>query len=365
MKATRFFLNTLILASAAASLQAIAADQPAGPVVVDEDGTVHVPAFVLPPSDLASPEARQHLKQDVEMAQKFGALLSKSPDIPKARKDLADLLAPRLASTLNKYPVKVSEELMGGVPVRVVTPEKKPTKPERVLIHLHGGGFIFGWETGSLTESAPIAAEGGYRIVSVNYRKAPEAKHPAAVEDIEKVYRELLKQYDPRKIGVFGCSAGGALTAQTAAWLPAHNLPQVGAIGIFGAGGVRFTSGDSNHVSPYLAGLSVPKVEPTKANARPPFGGYFSGANMDDAIISPALHPEVLKKFPPTMIITGTRAVDMSPAVYTNSQLINVGKNPLMIVAEGMGHCYYTTWELPESRDTYRAIVRFFDENLD
>lgn len=364
MKVPRFFLTSLILAGAATSLQTIARDQPAGPVV-DEGGAVHVPALLLPPSDLASPEARQHLKQDVEMAQKFGALLSQSKDIPQARKDLADLLAPRVTATLNRYPVNVSEETLGGVPVRVVTPQKKPVKPERVLIHLHGGGFIFGWETGSLTEPAPIAAEGGYRIVSVNYRKAPEARHPAAVEDIEKVYRELLKQYDSRKIGVFGCSAGGALTAQTAAWLPAHNLPQVGAIGIFGAGGVRFSSGDSSHLAPYLSGLAAPKADAPKTGAPPPFGGYFSGANMDDPIISPALHPDVLKKFPPTMIITGTRALDMSPAIYTNSQLINAGKNPLMIVADGMGHCYYSTWELPESQDAYRAIVRFFDENLD
>jgi len=110
VKAPRRFLTPLILAGAATSFLAIAADQPAGPVVVDEDGTVHVPAFVLPPSDLASPEARQHLKQDVEMAQKFGALLTQSTDIRKSRKDLADLLAPRVASMLNRYPVNISEE---------------------------------------------------------------------------------------------------------------------------------------------------------------------------------------------------------------------------------------------------------------
>ena len=48
-------------------------------------------------------------------------------------------------------------------------------------------------------------------------------------------------------------SSGGALTAETAAWLPAHGLPQVGAVGIFGAGAVgifgagavRFGAGDS------------------------------------------------------------------------------------------------------------------------
>ena len=367
MKVFQRILTSAILAGTVVSLQAVA-QAPSAKPSVDEDGTIHVPAFALPPSDLASPQARQLVKTQAAAAEKFSFLLGQTKNIEKTRKDLADLLAPKLAATLQQYPVDVSEQTVGGIPVRVVTPQNTPAKPDRVLIHLHGGGFVFGWESGSIMESAPIAAAGGYRVVSVNYRKAPEARHPAAVEDIEKVYRELLKEYDPGQIGVYGCSAGGALTSQTAAWLPAHNLPQGGALGVFGAGAVRFYSGDSAHLAPKLGDLAEPR--PTsedseqQAQPQPRFGGYFAGADMDDEIISPALHPEVLKKFPPTMIITGSRAMDMSPAIYTNSQLINVGKNPLMIVGEGLGHCYYSAWQLPESQDAYRAIVRFFDENL-
>ena len=80
-----------------------------------------------------------------------------------------------------------------------------------------------------MLESAPIASVGGYKVVSVNYRMAPEATHPPRVEDVATVYRELLKTYEPKHVGIYGCSAGGALTAQTAAWLPAHDLPQAGA----------------------------------------------------------------------------------------------------------------------------------------
>ena len=115
----------------------------------------------------------------------------------------------------------------------------------RVLINLHGGAFQTCWESCSMLESAPIASLSGYQVVSVNYRMAPEAAHPAAVEDVAKVYAELLKSHEAKHVGIYGCSAGGALTAQAAAWLPAHNLPQAGAIGIFGAGGVRFSAGDS------------------------------------------------------------------------------------------------------------------------
>src|SRR6185436_18208567 len=95
---------------------------------------------------------------------------------------------------------------------------------------------------------------------------------PAASEDVSAVYRELLKSYKPQQIGIYGCSAGGALSAQVAAWLPAHGLPP----------------------------------QPARS--------YFDGVDMSDPMVSPALHLGVLAKFPPTLLITGTRAMDLSPA---------------------------------------------------
>jgi acetyl esterase/lipase len=64
------------------------------------------------------------------------------------------------------------------------------------------------------------------------------------------------------------------------------------------------------------------------------------------------------------MLITGTRAMDMSPAIYTNSQLIKAGVPTTMIVGEGMGHCYMYLSHLPEARDAYDAIAAFFRRNL-
>ncbi len=177
------------------------------------------------------------------------------------------------------------------------------------------------------------------------------------------VWRAALKANKPRNMAVFGSSAGGALTAQAAAWLPANGLPQAAAIGIFGAGGVRFMTGDSAYVAGYIDGSFPPPAKPRE----PKFDmtrGYFSKADMADPIISPALHPDVMKKFPPTLIITGTRAMDMSPAIFTNSQLLKAGVRSTLIVGEAMGHCYIYQNQLPEARDAYDVIVGFFHENL-
>ncbi|MBW8755248.1 MAG: alpha/beta hydrolase [Sphingomonadales bacterium] len=332
---------------------------PAKPVFT-EDGTVHVPAFDLPPSELSSPQARAAQAMRAKMP---GGVPPTNVDISSIRRGLEAMLAPQVGRMREAYPVDVAEQRIAGVPTRIVTPKGKPFDPARVLINLHGGGFSMCADACAMLESAPIAALGGFKVVTVNYRMGPEARHPAAVEDVAAVYRELLKTYKPGRIGIYGCSAGGALTAQAAAWLPSHGLPQAGAIGIFGAGGVRFMTGDSAYVAGYIDGSFPPPPKPGEQRGDMT-QGYFAGVQMNDPIVSPALHPVVVAKFPPALIITGTRAMDMSPAIVTNSALVKAGRHPTLIVGEGMGHCYMYQPELPEARDAHQAIVDFFRENL-
>jgi epsilon-lactone hydrolase len=56
--------------------------------------------------------------------------------------------------------------------------------------------------------------------------------------------------------------------------------------------------------------------------------------------------------------------MDMSPAIYTNSQLLKAGVHSTLVVGEGMGHCYIYQSNLPEAQDAYKVIVNFFRENL-
>ena len=324
------------------------------------DGTVHVPAFELPPSELSSPEARAAQAMRAKMPER---LPQPDLDITVVRNGLEAMLAPQVAAMREIYPVDIVELAIGGVTTHAITPHGKPHDEQRVLINLHGGGFSMCAEACALLESIPVASLGGYKVITVDYRMAPEATHPAAVQDLEIVYRELLKNYKARRIGIFGCSAGGSLTAQAAAWLPAHGLPQPGAIGIFGAGAVRFSAGDSAYITAYIDGTFPAPPKPGE-RAMDITRGYFAASDMADPIISPALHPDVLAQFPPTLIITGTRAMDMSPAIYTNSQLLKAGVRSTLIVGEAMGHCYIYQPQLPEARDAHQAIVNFFRENL-
>ena len=352
-----FLLATTLTTTALA--QQIPEDRP----TFDENGTVNVPAFRLPPSQLSSKEARE--AQAMRGRIPVGEMTSnENPDINTRRVQLDRMMSPRVEQMKALYPVDIEETKMGGVRVRIITPKDDDFDRDRVLINLHGGAFTVCWDSCSLVESLPISSLGKYKVVSVDYRMAPENRHPAGVEDAAAVYRDLLNNYKAERIGVYGCSAGGALTAQLAAWLPTKGLPQMGAAGIFGAGGVRFQSGDSAYVTAKIDG-SFPGPAEDGSLAMDMTRGYFDGSDLEDPILSPALHADVMKTFPPTLITTGTRAMDMSPAIYTNSQLLKADVESTLIVGEAMGHCYQYNPALPESRDAYAATVKHFRKHLD
>lgn len=353
----------LAVPTAAALLASSAASQTPTPIMpqFSADGTVRVSTFELPVSDFSSEEAK--IQQRARARMPAMQATSQEPDIVTRRAQLDRYFAPRVAEMLKRYPVDMTEGRIAGVRVKVFTPKGRPALKDRLLVNLHGGGFTVCWESCSQIESIPIAALGGYKVISIDYRMGPETRHPAGVEDVAAVWRELIKTTRPSRIGVYGCSAGGSLTAQTAAWLPAHGLPQIGAIGIFGAGAVRFESGDSNYIAAAVDGSFGPplKVGERRADMT---RGYFDGAEQDGPILAAAKYPAVLAKFPPALIITGTRAMDLSPAIVTNSALLKAGRRSTLIVGEAMGHCYIMSPELPEAQDAYAAIVAHFRDNL-
>ncbi len=86
------------------------------------------------------------------------------------------------------YPANVATDTIAGVPVRVVTPLSiAPEKRDRVLVNLHGGGFNS--DSGSLTETIPIANLTGTKVIAVLYRLAPEHPFPAGLDDAVAVYK--------------------------------------------------------------------------------------------------------------------------------------------------------------------------------
>jgi len=110
----------------------------------------------------------------------------------------------------------------GGVPVRVF----EPLSPGGfTLIYLHGGGFVVGDVETHDPLCRRVANATGARVVSVDYRLAPEHPFPAALDDTEEVLRWLLDQDPGRPVGVAGDSAGATLSAGLAIRARDRQLP--------------------------------------------------------------------------------------------------------------------------------------------
>jgi len=104
------------------------------------------------------------------------------------------------------YPVDREDTKIAGVHAYVYTPKAGVAEANgtRVLIDLHGGGFSGCWPACAELESIPIAALGRIRVISLDYREAPNYKFPAASEDVAAVYKEMLKNHAPESIGIYG-----------------------------------------------------------------------------------------------------------------------------------------------------------------
>jgi acetyl esterase/lipase len=202
------------------------------------------------------------------------------------------------------------------------------------------------------------------KVITVDYREGPKYKFPAASEDVASVYRELLKTHDAKNIGIYGCSAGGMLTAESAAWFQTHSLPSPGAIGIYCAGAGGF-GGDSLYMASPTGEARMPSAMFGGAPGKGvPQLGYFSGTKPNDPLVAPLNSPEILAKFPPTLIITADRDIAMSDAIYTHEQLVKEGVDTELHVWEGLFHGFFYNADVPESRDAFNVMIRFFDRHL-
>lgn len=341
--------------------------------VIDGQGTVRVPSFSVPLSEYMSDEAKRRFIYNLDHHPVPKDLDTSDPGyIPVLRRAVDDWLLPKVNRARNAYAINTTETVIGGVHVNVVEPKSGIPKENRgrVLLNLHGGGFVLGAGLHGLAESIPVAGTGGVRVLAIDYRMAPEHRFPAASEDVASVYKELLKVYGAKNIGIYGCSAGGTLAAMSVAWFQQHNLPVPGAIAILsGAAFGNFYApgrqgswgGDSAYVSKLLLG-GAPLL-PEKPQSLPP-EAYLLHADLTSPLVSPALWPEVLSKFPPTLLLTGTRAWDMSAAVQTHRQLIKAGATAELHLWDGMGHCFFLDEDLQESREAYDILVKFFDAHL-
>jgi epsilon-lactone hydrolase len=324
--------------------------------VADGDSTsVHPGGTDIPFSNLASPEARQALMT-------LGKAPPEPADIEGLRRFHSEATEKLLVKMRDAYPVSIKPQKIAGINTQVVVPQAAiaANNRGRVLINLHGGAFAFGSGNGGLVESVPIAATERIEVIALDYRLAPENRFPAATEDVAAVYRELLKSHHPEDIGIYGCSAGGILAAESVAWFSSHGLPTPGAIATLCATGAEI-DGDSAYLAPMLSGAPIPAGgHPLLLTSLP----YFQGVDPQDPLAFPIVSPRVLARFPPTLLIAGNRDFSASSLTLMHRRLRAVGVEAELYLFDGLWHAFVVDSSLPESREVYGIVARFFDGHL-
>ena len=200
MKTTRLAL--LIVAGAAGLIS--------GQILADQD-VRHVPERDIPVPATVSPATQ------AVIARPLSPIWNEHPKSAEEWKVLIARLADGVVATLpelrQRLGVKVEPTVIGGVKAYVVTPESIPeTNRNRLLVHVHGGGYVFFPGEAGTREAILMAGYSGMKVISVDYRMPPDFPYPAALDDAMAVWKEVVKTTNPKNIAIFGTSTGGGMT---------------------------------------------------------------------------------------------------------------------------------------------------------
>jgi monoterpene epsilon-lactone hydrolase len=316
---------------------------------IDAQGTAYVTRVVPVPRDL-SPEARQSLiRTTPDQA---------PPESLEHRRAQMELSAARANAAWSKLcPNSITDSTLAGVPVRIVTPSNlSAANHDKILINLHGGGFNA--DSGSYSETIPIAGYTGIKVIAVLYRLAPEHPFPAGVDDAVAVYRELLKTYQPSHIVLYGTSAGAVLTAEVAVKLKSLGLPLPAALGIFSTLD-RFDQEDDSQAMYTLQGFAG-HLDPPDSGVHDPY--YVGSADAKDPVLSPIYAD--LRGLPPTLFVTSGRDALLSGTANLHRAYLRAGVDARLVLFDALPHAFWYNSNLPESIEANHIMADFMLRQL-
>jgi acetyl esterase/lipase len=207
--------------------------------------------------------------------------------------------------------VNVTPGTLGGVPTAEITIDG--IEPRHVVLYFHGGVYALGDAFSAADLASQVGRRTSARVISVDYRLAPEHPYPAAVDDALAAYEALLQSgVRPSDIVFAGESAGGGLVVATMVNARDHGLP-------LPAAGFAM----SPYVDLTLSGTSMKTkhdVDPllSPENLLPRVTDYTAGQDAGTGLISPIFAD--LSGLPPLIIQVGTHEVLLDDAIRLAGQ---------------------------------------------
>ena len=227
--------------------------------------------------------------------------------------------------------VTVTAAALGGVPTAEITIDG--IEPRHVVLYFHGGVYVIGDAFQAAGLASQVGARTGAKVISVDYRLAPEHPYPAAVDDAVAAYQALLRNGTaPSDIAFAGESAGGGLAIATLVNARDHGLPLPAAAFV---------------MSPYadltLAGATMETKREADAlmsreGLQPRVTDYTSGQDAALGLISPIFAD--LSGLPPLIIQAGTHEVLLDDAIRLARQAATADVEVTLDITPGVPHVF-------------------------
>lgn len=222
----------------------------------------------------------------------------------------------------------------------------------KVILYLHGGGYLYCSADTHRMLAARIMKEAGVKVLLPEYRLAPEHPFPAAIVDTLTVYRWLLKQgYESSDIIFAGDSAGGGLSV-AATLVLRDQYEHLPAALVCLSPWVDLTSSgksywENSKKDPYLRSDLVRKTAMQ----------YAGGESLNNHLISPVFAD--LSGFPPMFIQTGSIEILLSDAQMLADKARQAGVKVQFKVWRGMWHVWQISAGLPEANKAVKEIGNY------
>ena len=314
-----------------------------------------VPERRIPTPTTVSPEAQAFLSRGL------GVL---PPEIPHTNKEayrqyvaqVEKAMTPIAAMRAKPFPATIAEHPLSHCTLYEVTPQSmKPANKAKAILHIHGGAFIIGGGMTAAYTAHPIAGRAGLRSFSVDYRMPPDFPFPHGLDDCVEAYRWMLQHYKPENVVLEGSSAGANLVAATILRARDEGLPLPAACSLHTAGVDMTHSGDT------FATNEVIDVVLRKSGGET-MKLYMDGHDPKDPYLSPVFG-DLTKGFPPTILVSGTRDLLLSPTVMMHRALRRAGVEAELHVFEAMPHGGLSG-SSPEDAELQEEIAGFLKAKL-
>lgn len=250
----------------------------------------------------------------------------------------------------SKFPgIQFEDHDLGGVHAESTTAVENP---ERVLLHLHGGGYFMGSSASFRARAKSLSYRCKAKVYLLDYRLAPEHKFPAALDDALTAWRHVLKLHGDMPVYLTGDSCGGGLALATMMELRSQREPLPQAAALFSPWVDLAATSEANPKDPWLtrslcskwASYYLGETDPGNPLASPLFGDF--------------------KGLPPLLFVVGSHEGLLPQVLDCAERAREVGVRVSVEVGEGMSHDYPLSLpQLAQSKKALGIAAEFLSEN--